>query len=49
MQKNISLEKEKHTENRVWRLKSTYGFEPDLIRRVQVATVKVVALYGVKI
>lgn len=37
--KNMSLEKAKQMEDRVQRLRSTYGLKPGLIRQVQLAAV----------
>lgn len=47
--KNISLGKGKFADDRVRGLQSIYGLEPRLIRLVQVAAVRAVALYGVEI
>lgn len=47
--KNITLEKTKHAEERVRRLRSTYGLESGLIRWVQVTVVQEVALHGAEI
>lgn len=44
--RNISLQKAKHTENRVQRLGSIYSLEPGLIRQVHVAAAQAVAVYG---
>lgn len=41
--KNISHEKAKYAEDRVQRLRSAHGLEPELIKQVQVAAVQVVA------
>lgn len=48
-QKNRSLEKAKKAEDRVCRLKSTNGLEPDLVQRIQVTAVQAVALYDARL
>lgn len=47
--KSLSLEKARMVEDRVRWLRSTKAFEPGLIRRVQMAAVQVVALYGAEL
>lgn len=44
--KNISLKKASHAQDRVRRLELTYGLEPGLIGMVQVAAFQVVTIYG---
>lgn len=44
--KNISLEWAKRREDRVSRLGSTFGLEPELTKRVQMVAVQAVTQYG---